>query len=298
MSPVFLSAISYEHGEPRSLAALDEPAARELAAPEHGLADYRASDQETWQLAQVVTERSLGRAVKAPDLLIYASESDPDPASSLARVTGGLGRPDLAYVAVRGHGCGNLGPALQLAADALHSGRHDRVLLVMADRVVSGSRIMPSGLSAFSDGAAACLVTRGADGAGGRRDKVFALTTRNHLSAGGPEPAGSSMLTIAATAAEATTDILRAAGGRMEDFRHVLFANYRLTSQRFLASAMGFQPDRLLVGELGRFGHCFSADILVTLDTYAAAGRISPGDRLLAAATGPNSWSLLAVEAG
>jgi 3-oxoacyl-[acyl-carrier-protein] synthase III len=298
VQPIFLSAIKYEHGEPRYLADLDEPAARELAAPEHGLVRYRASDQETWQLARLVAERTLARSAARPDLLIYVTDSDPDPAESLPRIVGELGQPGLAYVAVRGHGCGSLGPSLALAADALHSARRDRVLLVLADRVASGPRVMPSGLSVFSDGAASCLVTREDAATCGRRDKVIALATRNHAQAGEVGAAAGSLLTIAATAAAATTEVLGAAGRRVEDFRHVLFANYRVTSQQFLASAMGFPPEALLLGELGRFGHCFGADILVTLDTLAAAGRISPEDRLLASATGPSSWSVLAVEVG
>lgn len=296
--PVWLSAVSYEHGASRPVTELEEPAARELTAPENGLDRYRAADQETWELARLVAERSLAAAGLPPDLLLYATSSDPDPAESLPRITGELGLPDLAYLAVCGHGCGNLGPALALAADALHAGRVDRVLVVLADRVRAGGRVMPSGLSVFSDGAAACLVTRDDATAAGRRARIMALTTRNHARPGGPGDSGGSLLSIAATAADATTGVLRAAGRPAGEFGRVLFANYRVTSQRFLASAMGFPPEALTLGEVGRFGHCFGADVLVTLDSLAAAGQVSAGDRLLASATGPHSWSVLAIEAG
>lgn len=296
LEPIYLSAISFEHGEPRSLAALGEPAAAELSSPEHGLLSYRVCDQETWQLAVPVGERTLAMSAHAPDLLIYVSESDLDTADSLIRITRELGLPGLNYISVRGHGCGNLGPALRVAADALYTRRYARVLLILADRVIEGSRIMPNGLSVFSDGAAACMVTRDAHKSTGTKIKVCALTTKNYAQITPPATGGTSMLDIAATAADAMTDILRTTSFCQEDFKYVLFANYRIISQKFLTSAMGFPVEQLLLGSIGCYGHCFSADILVTLGLCTKSGSISSGDRLLASATGSNSWSVMVVE--
>lgn len=296
MDPICLSSINFEHGEPRSLALLGEPAAAELSSPEHGLASYCVCDQETWQMAISVGERTLAMSALRPDLLIYASESDQNTEDSLIAIIRGLGLPGLNYVCVRGHGCGNLGPALRVAADALSAQSCHRVLLILADRVIGPSRIMPNGLSVFSDGGVACVVTREADTAGGPYVRVCGLTMRNYAQLSPLATTGSSMLDMAATAADAMTDILRTTGRDLDDFEYAFFANYRIVSQKFLASAMGFSENQLLLGPVARFGHCFSADILVTLDVCTRSGAISPGDRLLASATGSNSWSLMVVE--
>ena len=80
---------------------------------------------------------------------------------------------------------------------------------------------------------------------------------------------------------------------KFKGVRHVVLGNYRVTSQKFLASAMGFPPERLLLGRVAELGHCFSADFLVTLAERATDGTVAPGDRVAAAATGTHSLSML-----
>ena len=290
MQSICLSSIGYVHGDRRSIAELGEDGAVELTAPEHGLADYRHSDLPTWQLAVRAAGRTLADCPEPPDLLIYVSENDGDRPDSLARIMDGLGLPDVHPLALSGHGCGNLGPALRVAADALHAGSHRRVLLILADRATTGSRMMASGLSVFSDGAAACLVTAGA----GHDDDGHRFTVVGNVVRSTSERPG--MLSLAQLAQDCVNRLRHSTGLRPDDFDHVLFSNYRIVSQRFLVAATGVAPDRLLLGPIADYGHCFSADILVTLDRYARDGRVRSGDRLLAATTGTHSWSALAVQ--
>jgi len=289
MAPVHLSAIGYACGAPLPLRDLAEPMPVDLTLPEYGLATYRRSDEPGWRLAVAAAQRSLSAAPHQPDLLVYVTETDQDPADGVARIADALGLPTVAHVSVGGHGCGNLGPALRLASDALAAGRCDRVLLVLADRADQRPRVMTSGLSVFSDGSACCLVSREPVGAG-PRFTVDAVVTRSRVR---PGTADWDMLHLAELAAECAEGIAEETGRRPAAFDHVLFANYRIVSQRFFASALRGPQDRLLVGPVAELGHCFSADLLITLDQYA--DRITPGGHVLASAIGPHSWSAIAI---
>ncbi|MFC9328858.1 3-oxoacyl-[acyl-carrier-protein] synthase III C-terminal domain-containing protein [Kitasatospora sp. NPDC057015] len=294
MSDLYLSALAHVHGEPRPIASLAEPGAEELTDPLHGLASYRQSELPIWRLAALAGERTLELADGAPDLLLYISENDEDIADSLARLADRLGLPTVEYLALAGHGCANLGPALRIAGDALASGRHRRVLLISADRAPAGGRLMKSGLSVFSDGAAAGVLTRSPPDRRSATFRIDAVGLRTSVRAGSRSAPG--LLDIVELATDAVTDILAETGRSPEDFDAVVFANYRLQSQGFLATAMGFGQDRLLLGDVAGLAHSFSADLLITLEQLAADGRTRPGHRLLVSATGPHAWSILAVE--
>ncbi|HEX3786046.1 MAG TPA: 3-oxoacyl-[acyl-carrier-protein] synthase III C-terminal domain-containing protein [Pseudonocardiaceae bacterium] len=295
MSAIYLSAVCSEHGEPHPLSELGGEA-DQLTLPDSGLANYRVSDQEIWEMAAAVCARSLAGAAGPPDLLVYVSENDRTPADSLEKILRLLGLGTIGYLAVCGHGCGNLVPALRMAKDALHSGRHDRVLLVLADRASDQDRTMLSGLSILSDGAVSCLVTREPEQSASSHFRIGAMTTRTDIVPDSAAPEEPRLLSIIKLAVAGVVDIAAGADGELEDVEYLVFGNYRITSQRFLASAMGFPPERLLLGQVAELGHCFSADVLVTLDQNAASGHFETGDRILASATGTRSWSMMLVE--
>lgn len=292
MNPVHLSAIEYVHGDREKLALLDEQMVVDLSLPVHGLAHYRISEHEIWELAAMAGEHCLAAANESPDLLIYVSEDDGQVPASLAKIAERLGLPTVAHLSVSGHDCGNLGPALRTAGDALDSGRHERVMLILSDRALPGGRVMKNGMSVFSDGAAACLVTREEPQTTGPRFAVESVTTRADFRIVPPEQA---MLAKAELATACVADLMAGTGRGPRDFQHVVFGNYRISAQQFLTMAMGFPARNLLLGEIADLGHC-SSDLLVTLRQRADDGSISSGSRVLGAAIGPHSWSLLSVE--
>ncbi|MEV7773843.1 3-oxoacyl-[acyl-carrier-protein] synthase III C-terminal domain-containing protein [Kitasatospora sp. NPDC086791] len=320
MTALHLSAIAYVHGERRPIAELSGRLDPELLAPESGLRWYRADDREIWRLAAAAAARTVEAAAERPDLLVYVTENDHGSSDSLTRLVRELGLPDTRYLRVSGHDCGNLGPALHLAGQALASGEHRRVLLLLADRVLDGDRSQADTLSVVSDGAVACLVTAeepGTDtapgsepeqgsepgsepeperGPGGVRFAVHGVSTVTDAAAGAGGAAGDRILATVALAVAGTGEIARRTGRSVEDFDHLLFPNYRTVAQQFLCSAMGVPLERLLVGPMAEFGHCFSADSLVSLAHCADRGEIRPGEHVLAFGDGPNSWSSLAVE--
>ncbi|MEK8174186.1 phosphopantetheine-binding protein [Streptomyces sp. M19] len=294
MDDVYVSAIAYTHGERRPIRDLDEPTPEDFTLPVNGLAYYRVSDLPAWELGAVAGQRTLAEVSAPPDLLVYVNENDASSADSLARIALRLGLPEVDQLAVSGHGCGNLGPALRVAGQALASGDSERVLLIAADRVELG-HVLNNGLSVLSDGAAACLLTAARrscrpllPGGGGRDENPC-----RERSAAAPDRGLLSMLGLAEDCVE---EVLRKTGRRLDDFDGVVFGNYRAVSQKFLAAAMGLSDDRLLLGDIADLAHSFSADLLVTLEQLSTAGRLKAGARVLAAATGPHSWSVLAAD--
>ncbi|MEU8925658.1 3-oxoacyl-[acyl-carrier-protein] synthase III C-terminal domain-containing protein [Kitasatospora sp. NPDC048545] len=296
MTVLHLSAIAYVHGERRPIAELSGRLDPELLDPASGLSWYRADDRDIWRLAAAAAARTVETAAEPPDLLVYVTENDHGSSDSLSRLVCELGLPDIRYLRVSGHDCGNLGPALHLAAQALASGEHHRVLLLLADRVLDGDRSQADTLSVVSDGAAACLVTVEDPGPGGVRFAVHGVSTVTGAVAGAGGAAGDRILATVALAVAGTGEIARRTGRAVEDFDHLLFPNYRTVAQQFLCSAMGVPLDRLLAGPVAEFGHCFSADSLVSLAHCADRGEIRPGAHVLAFGDGPSSWSSLAVE--
>ena len=296
MRSIYLSSIGYVHGEPRRLADLDEETFIDLAALGDEVTNYRASDLDIWQLAVAAAARTLADSAHSPNLLVYVSENDSDSTGSLALIADSLDLTAIEYMSFSGHDCGNLGPSLRVAGDALHSGRCDRVLLLLADRALARRRVMASGLSVFSDGAASCMVTQEVPESESSQFRVDSIATRTAVQLDLADAADKGILSTVRLAKSSVADLMKDTGRQQADFEHVLFSNYRVTSQRFLTTAIGFPQNKLLPGPVADLAHCFSADILVTSDRYFAAGTLKPGQRFLASVAGPYSWSTIAIE--
>jgi len=291
-----LSALEYVHGERHSIAALSGELNAELLGPDTGLSYYRSSDQEIWQLAAAAGTRTVGASAEPPDLVVYVTENDHQSSDSMTCLVRALGLPAAHYLRVSGHACGNLGPALLLAQQALASGEHRRILLLLADRVLNGDRNQTNGLSVVSDGAVACLVTDEPTDFDGARFAVHGVTAVTNLEAADPGQSGEGVLATVALSVAGITAITRQTEREVHDFDHLVLPNYRMIIQQFLCSGMGASTEQLLVGPLSEYGHCFSADVLVTLAHCASAGQIQCGDHVLVSANGPTSWTSIAVE--
>lgn len=296
MSGVYLARIGYAHGEPVATETLAEQSEVDLSKLAADVPTFRASDREIWRLAVDAVTGTLAGSPEPPGLLVYVSENDPDPTASVARLADVVGLDTVDYLTMAGHDCGNLVPALRVAHDTVVAGRYESVLVVLADGVQSLGRLMVNGMSVLSDGASSCLVSASvAEGTGARfRFAGFAGRTRIARDpVAGPDQ---SILGTVALAGDSVHDLLERTKTTRADYRHVVFGNYRLTSQRFLMSAMRFPKDSLLAGDVTELGHSFSADVLVTLAQRYDQGYIAEGDRVVASATGPYSWSMVSLE--
>jgi 3-oxoacyl-[acyl-carrier-protein] synthase-3 len=296
MTPVYLSSIGYVHGEPRATEGLLDQAPEAVVALLAEVPTYRASDREIWRLAVDAAQQSLCAAHQRPQLLVYVSENEPDATGAVARFVDTLGLNDVEYLTMAGHDCGNFVPALRIAHDAVVAGRCDTVLLVLADSVPARNRLMLNGMSVLSDGASACVVSNTVTTTPGAQFRVSGLAGRTSVRLNAAAGTDQTILTTVQLAGDSVRDLLELSKRTRDDYRHVVFGNYRMTSQRFLTTALRFPPDRLLTGAVAELGHCFSADVLVTLAQRYDDGVVTAGDRVLASATGPHSWSVACLE--
>jgi 3-oxoacyl-[acyl-carrier-protein] synthase III len=109
-------------------------------------------------------------------------------------------------------------------------------------------------------------------------------------------PSGQGILSTVRLASESVTTLLEKLDLTRGAFTHVVLPNYRPAAQKFVVAALRMPADRLLLGPVTELGHCFSADVLITLHQHRSVHSLVPGDRVLASVSGPHSWSTLAFE--
>lgn len=297
MSDVYLSAINYELGVRLTLDSLEEPRVDALAAAlrQEGLHYVCVSREESWRLAASAAARTL-KGQRRPDATVYTSDDTEPPniTEALSSFESELElRPAPAF-AVGGHGCGNFGPALRVAAGLLRAEGWTSVLLSTADRAGGKSRLRTSSLSVLSDGAATCLLTTTKPA--GPSFRLLGVTTVTSplpdVEGAGYEAARLTLRGVG-NAVEAVCHTLSCA---RSDFTHVLLNNYGATARRLLAMAARVSSAQVINSNVADTGHCFSADALVNLHRGEAEGLFQHGQRLLIISNGAASWSVIAVE--
>src|SRR6185369_9543360 len=136
---MYLSSISYTHGERRLIRDLGEVGGDDPKLKEDRLEAYRETTASALEMAIEVGARSVATAGVAPDFVVYATESAgaQEAVVMSARLADGLGCPGAVVMSAAGHGCGNLGLLLQVADGLLATSRAASVLLITSDRVAS-----------------------------------------------------------------------------------------------------------------------------------------------------------------
>jgi 3-oxoacyl-[acyl-carrier-protein] synthase III len=296
-APVYLSALAAAPGTGRPLAALAGmlPPAVLATLGSSGFTGYLASDRSAPELAAASLRRSLEVAGE-PELaaLVYATNSSEGNSAThdAFSLVEAVDRPTAPPVVLGGNGCGNLVPALRLAADWARSDGTSPVGVVTADRRADAARFEAFSGSVLSDGAASCLVGPVPYGDGFR---LLGLAT----AARGRMPDAGSFLKNARTVRSGVHEALDRLGIRPGDvaneFRTLLVGNYSPSTRRFFAGMCGMPEGRVYAPRALETGHCFSADLLVGLGDLAREGALAPDDRLLLLATGAQSWSFASL---
>ncbi|PCG84208.1 hypothetical protein CIB93_20545 [Streptomyces sp. WZ.A104] len=297
---VYLSGFAHAAGERVPLAELDDATVADHAERlrEQGLRHVRVSASPVPELATASARATLAAAGDASvDSAVLCTDTPAavSPTMDLWDFLAGTGRSDLPGAIVGGSGCGNLGPGLAAARDAVRAGTASSVLLVTADRVSTGTRYLPSGTTVLSDGAASCLVSREPVGDGPAvRLRSLSLGVRLDTESSARE------LAVARATTRAVGGIVRRAleplGLERRDVGKILMGNYGDASRSFLALAAGVDPRRAHCPTQADLGHCFSADILVNLAELARRGEAVPGEPVLLLASSPRSWAAALVE--
>ncbi|MFY1652842.1 hypothetical protein ACN27J_18365 [Solwaraspora sp. WMMB762] len=130
----------------------------------------------------------------------------------------------------------------------------------------------------FSDGAASCVLTRGAPGL------VRLVSSSIHVDKDGLR-GHDSILSRKEVADKALTAVLAASGRRLEQITKVFTANLYQPLMLFNAAAAGLPPDRLHYAEtLAAYGHCGNTDWMINLADYHEKSGIVAGQTYLAQA--------------
>ena len=244
--------------------------------------------------------RASGLLADAVDSLVLVTESFWDgaqPAPHLAfrdaLLTGlviDLGLRKAAVHATWGAACGNLAPALRLASALLRAGEAETVLLVTADRLAPAApRTLPSGSAVMSDVAAACVLDRG--GFGLRLGRVVLQPAPEVLA---PRVSGNFVLharELGRAIGSLDQHLAAVEGCRLAEFDAVVVESLSEGVLQFFCAQAGVARDRVITPGRSRYGHAYSADLLLSL-----RGLPMERDRLRRiAAVSLSSWTLSAT---
>lgn len=153
-----------------------------------------------------------------------------------------------------------------------------RNVLVVALDFTPDDRDRVRDYALFSDGAASCLLTRGAAGL------VRLVSSSIHVDEDGLR-GHDSILSRKEVADKALTAVLDASGRRLEQITKVFTANLYQPLMLFNIAAAGLRPDRLHYAEtLAAYGHCGNTDWMINLADYHEKTGIVAGQTYLAQA--------------
>ncbi|MBF9128540.1 hypothetical protein I0C86_05985 [Plantactinospora sp. S1510] len=296
---VYLSNISHVVGDPVALDALEDTEVRKAMATlaDEGLVQCRVTDASVPDLAGAAASTALGSPDRRtePDTAIYCSDTPTPvpPGPEVWRLNTGLGLPRVPVLRVAGGECGNLGLGLRVARAMVMAEGLGSVLLVTADRSVGDTRYLPDGLTVLSDGAAACLVTAEPPAGGFAVHRMAVSVQADAVAAGiGMQTARTTLSGIS----RAVRRLFADASVTPEDCRYLVTGNYGTAIQSLFAAAVGLPQTVVRAPLREAMGHCFSADVLMNLETLRVDGELDPGDRLLLLTTGSRGWTVTLAE--
>lgn len=292
----YLSSISSVLGDETPLADVDEEIVRSELPNlyEQGLKYCRVSTQPAITLAAESARQTLAAVPDgAVDAIVYCTDTSPDKTTTSDGwdLLLALDRPTVPMTVLGGSGCGNLGPGLAVARNMVRVGDADTVLLVTGDRVKTGTRYLENGQTVLSDGAASCVVSSRRYGPAFRIDGLSS-SFRVDIGTVAARPIIVARAT-AGTIKNAVRQVTEPLSLAASEFRYLLPGYYGRGPQAFLAMSAGFPTDRVYCPLLAEVGHCFSADVLLSLASLRETRAADDGDRLMLLAMSPRSWSIV-----
>jgi 3-oxoacyl-[acyl-carrier-protein] synthase-3 len=153
------------------------------------------------------------------------------------------------------------------------------------------ARLLP-GMSLFSEGASACLVSRS-----GSRDRLlaYACSQRGEFDAAGGESAEAFMREYRPSLAAVIRRVLDQAGLAMADIRLVLPHNVNVVTWQRVCLLLEFPAEKVLLDNVASNGHVFCTDAFANYQTACERGLLEPGDRYLVAAVGAGDGATFAA---
>jgi 3-oxoacyl-[acyl-carrier-protein] synthase III len=293
-SAVFLKAPGYvlgEHEADHSTIANLRCRARELRMPAvaelwgWGKVHRTGKSMETLAIESgSATLRAAGISPSSIGALILCSTSFPGGADIHGRfveaIMAGFGLRDTAFIGITLNRCANLLAAIQVADALVAAGRHDRVLVITADRIEDEATRMEK-FALFSDGAASCVVTRDSDPDG--YQVLSCATAQNCRELDWTNEISSDL------SRQVNDKLLQPLGMTLADVAGLMHANLFKPLVVMKERQAGFTASQIYTANITRVGHCFAADPLINLADQAAAGQLADGRCYMLAASVPGS---------
>ncbi|MFJ3039050.1 MULTISPECIES: beta-ketoacyl-[acyl-carrier-protein] synthase family protein [Streptomyces] len=298
---IFLTRIGVAVGESNDIAVLPEILSSEALEQltRGGLAHFRQSDRQAWQLAADSATSTLdpSSSTAAVDLVVYATNTfwdSADPELDAARFLQAMGLNRTPLIGVSLANCANLAVAVRTAVACLRGGDATTALVATTDVCRPGQRLLGGGIGVLSDGAATCVVsTRRPEHGLQLLGTTMTVEAGLHALTSESEPMAMAMAT-ARGVRRAAAALYERTGLGPADFSYLVTNNYLEPTLRTFANAAEVPFDRTYRGTVAGYSHCFAADALINVSAMASESIIEPGDRILAIVSGYNSWGCMA----
>ena len=226
----------------------------------------------------------------------------PHPHNPLADVCRQLGLEHALSFAVTQQSCASSLLAIDLAGRLLAAeaaagpspepGAEPLALVLTGEKAFTRDAQLLPGMSLFSEGASACLVS-----AGGARDRLlaYACSQRGEFDTAGGVSAEDFQLQYRPLLAGVIGQALDQAGLGLEDIRLILPHNVNLVTWQRMCRLLGFPVEQVLLDNITGNGHVFCADAFLNYQTACQRGLLNPGDRYLVASVGAGHGATFAA---
>ncbi|MEJ1355069.1 MAG: 3-oxoacyl-[acyl-carrier-protein] synthase III C-terminal domain-containing protein [Candidatus Sedimenticola sp. (ex Thyasira tokunagai)] len=312
---IYLKNIQYQLGEFHGIDSLAElqqnPLALETLSSlglscfskcEGNIVDYAAQSIKKVLNSSGIEPRAIGAMVYATNTIDHTEPHQ----DALKCAMHELGLHHSYPYGISFSGCGNLQAGFVIATSLMAQGYYSNILLVAVDTAnqsytSENSRVYSNNVSVFSDGAAACLLTTSIDDNSGSvfRWVCTELVTDSRIVDYGRENNWAEIMRCTEFGiVDASQKALRKAGLSCNDIRVLITNNYNLSVTRLFSMAIGMSDSKVFIGNLGRYGHVYSADGLINLATFAETVRLRPGDNIMMLGSGPNTWGITILKYG
>jgi 3-oxoacyl-[acyl-carrier-protein] synthase-3 len=216
----------------------------------------------------------------------------PYPVNPLHEVCQALGLEHALSFTVTQQSCASALLAIDLAGRLL-AGEPDSLALVLTGEkgFTRDARLLP-GMSLFSEGASACLVS-----AIGDRNRLlaYACSQRGEFDAAGGESVDAFMREYRPSLVGVIRRTLEQAGLQLADIRLVLPHNVNVVTWQRVCLLLEFPAEKVMLENVASNGHVFCTDAFANYQTACERGLLQPGDRYLVAAVGAGDGATFAA---
>ena len=304
MQSCSISGIRYELGELRDIdecrECRDDPGMLEVLKI-RGLSQYSVAASSARELAQKALGASLQSSTMTPssiDVLLCGTDLTTDSFFSQEAINKILSHCNLtrAYpIGLSLAACTNSMSVLEVGTALIRSGVARRVAcVVLGMREPDKARVMDFGLSVFSDGAVAWIMSSDPGdceilSTGHASDPALGML-------GLKEHAREYLLGTANGVRSAVDNALEPLRLSRDDVDRVITNNYARDVQRTFLQHAGLSMSISWLTNLPRFAHVFSADTLINLSDCMAAEQLPRGAKCLLLGTSPTSWGAVLLQ--